>query len=200
VNSPCAAKNALGQRWWSALQRPMPGRFFCLRRGAQATAHEAVEDAEQSRGGVLEVAEPTPKHRVEVGDEPREAVASAAAGLRPHLVLERLQALLADQPTTGLGPVAQELEASPRLSAVADPRLVRVEGEAVGRHPRLDLAEGGPRLGFAAAQDHEVSGAGGTVLTKRPRKAHPYRRKHRGWIDAVRPSTARFARAQDEAL
>src|SRR5215469_17585306 len=103
--------------------------------GAQATAHEAVEDAEQRRGGMLEVAKPTPKHRVEVGDDPHQAVAPTAAGLRPHLVLERRQALLADQAAAGLEPIAQELEAMSRLSAVADPRFVRMERQAVGHHP-----------------------------------------------------------------
>jgi hypothetical protein len=92
---------------------------------------------------VLEVAEPTPQHRVEVVDDSREA----AAGLRPRLALERRQALLADQPTAGLEPVAEELEAVPRLSTVADARPVRVESKAVGGHPRRGVARGGQCLG-----------------------------------------------------
>src|SRR5438128_4040344 len=53
--------------------------------GAQASADEAVEDA--GWRGMLEVAKPSPKHRVEVGDNPLEAVAPAADRPRPHLVL-----------------------------------------------------------------------------------------------------------------
>src|SRR5882724_1595321 len=90
---------------------------------------------------MLEVAEPSPKHRVEVLDDPVEAVAAAPDRPGPHLVLERLQALLAHQPATSFEPVAQELEPVPRLAAVADPCLVWMEGQAIGRHPRRDLAE-----------------------------------------------------------
>ena len=52
--------------------------------------------------------------------------------LRPrhasHLILERLQALLTHQPATRLEPVTQEFKALARLAAVANPRLVRMEG------------------------------------------------------------------------
>ena len=46
---------------------------------AQAAADKAVEDAEQGWRGVLEVTKPAPKDRVEVGDDPLQAVAPAAA-------------------------------------------------------------------------------------------------------------------------
>src|ERR1700751_3584418 len=117
--------------------------FLLAQDGAQPAADKAVEDAEQSRCGVLEIAKPAPKHRVEVADDPLEAVASAAAGHASHFVLERLEALLAHQPATRRKPVAQELKSLSRLAAVADPCLLWVQGQAVGRDPRLDLAQGG---------------------------------------------------------
>src|SRR3954452_3705137 len=95
--------------------------------GTQAPTHEAIEDAEQSRPGMLEVAKPSPQHRVEVVDDPPEAVTPAAARLHPHRVLQRLQALLANQTLARLKPVAKEVEPLPRLSAVTNPRLVRMQ-------------------------------------------------------------------------
>src|SRR5689334_17196998 len=95
--------------------------------GAQASSHEAIEGAEHGWPGMFEVTKPSPKHRVEVVDDPSEAVASTAARLHPHLVPQRLQALLADQPPACLEPVAEEVEPLPRLSAVANPRLVRMQ-------------------------------------------------------------------------
>src|SRR5260370_15218105 len=74
--------------------------------GAQPSADEAIDDAKQSRCGMLEVAKPSPQHRVEVTDDPFQGVAAAADRLAPHFVLERLQALLAHQPATRLNPVA----------------------------------------------------------------------------------------------
>src|SRR5438552_13989156 len=68
--------------------------------GAQPSADEAVEDAEQSWCGVLEVAKPSPQHRVEVSDDPLQAIAPAAARHASDFVPERLQALLAHQPAT----------------------------------------------------------------------------------------------------
>src|SRR5579862_193485 len=52
--------------------------------GAQASAHEAVEDAIQGWRGMLEVAKPSPQQRVEVVDDPLEAVAAAPDRLAPH--------------------------------------------------------------------------------------------------------------------
>src|SRR5437868_5749265 len=74
----------------------------------------------------------------------------AFAGGRP---LERVPALLAHEAVAGLEPVTQEVEPLARVSAVADPRLVRVQREAVFRHPRLGLAECGHRLVFRPTQD-----------------------------------------------
>src|SRR5207244_13483361 len=109
------------------------------------------DDAEQSWRGVFEVTEPASKHWVEIIDDPSQAVASAAARQISHLVLERLQALLAHQPAACLKPVAQEIEPLSRLAAVAGPRLVWVQGQAVGRGPRLDLAPGGHGIRFRPA-------------------------------------------------
>ena len=74
--------------------------FLLAQDGAQPSADEAVEDAEHSRCGVLEVAKPFPKHRVEVSDDPLQAIAPAAARQASDFVPERLQALLAHQPAT----------------------------------------------------------------------------------------------------
>src|ERR1700757_2478329 len=54
--------------------------------GAQPSADEAVEDAEQSRWGVLEIAKPSPQHGVEVSDDPLQAVAPAAGRHASDLV------------------------------------------------------------------------------------------------------------------
>src|SRR5207253_6077680 len=120
--------------------------FLLAQDGAQPSADEAVKDAKQSRRGMLEVAEPSLKHRVEVLDDPVETVASAPDRPGPHLVLERRQALLAHQPATRFEPVAQELEPLPRLLAVADQRLVRMAGQAVRCPPRRDWARRRPAL------------------------------------------------------
>src|SRR5579862_946698 len=98
---------------------------------AQASAHEAVEALEHGWCGVFEVAKPSPQRRVEVVDDPAEAVAAAADGPRPHLVLYRLQALLTHQSSTRFEPVSKELEPLARLSAVAEARLVRMQGQTV---------------------------------------------------------------------
>src|SRR5437762_6644783 len=107
---------------------------------------------------MLEVAKPPPKQRVKVADDPLQAIATTAARQVSHLVLERLQALLADEPAPRLEPVAQEIKTLSRLAAVADPRLVWVQGQAVARDPRLDLAQGGQGLRFRPAQDHKIVG------------------------------------------
>src|SRR6266480_4498779 len=136
------------------------GALFVLAQdGAQPAADETVEDAEQSMFGVLEIAKPPPKHRVEILDDPLQAIAQAAARHPSHLVLERLQALLAHQPATCLKPVAQEIEPLSRLAAVADPRLIWMQGQALRHDPRLNLAQGGQGLRFRPAQDHQVSRA-----------------------------------------
>src|SRR5579871_4993804 len=123
---------------------------------AQTSSDEPVETPELGRHDMLKVAEPSPEHGIEVGDNPPQARPPAAPRLGAHFVLERFQALLAHVSATRLEPVAQEVEPLARLSAIDDPCLVRVEGQALGRRPRLDVAERGPRLVFAPAQDHEV--------------------------------------------
>ena len=148
----------------------MPGRLSCLRRMARRRRRmKPSMTRNKARRGMLEVTKPSPKHRVEIADDPLETVASAPDRSRPHLVLERLQALLANQPEPALGPakgrtrgarlepIAEELEPLPRLSAVTNPRLVRVKGQTVLRYPRLNLAQGGlgPRLPFGTgSQSH----------------------------------------------
>ena len=95
--------------------------FLLTQDGAQPSADKAVEDVEQSWCGLLEIPKPAPQYRVEIIDDPLEAVASAAARQAPHFVLERLQALFAHQLATRLEPVAKEFETLPRLAAVARP-------------------------------------------------------------------------------
>src|SRR5215469_1669092 len=130
--------------------------FLLAQNGAESSADEAIEDTEQSWRGMLEIAKPSPKHRVKITDDPLEAIATAAASQASHLVLERLQALLTDQPAPRLKPVAEEIEPLSRLAAVADPCLVWMQGQTIGRDPRLDLAQGGQGLCFRPAQDHKV--------------------------------------------
>src|SRR5260221_390243 len=119
-----------------------PGPFVLLAQdGPQPPPNETIKVAELEWCGVLEIAEPSPQRRIEIRDDPREAVTSAAYRLGPHLVLERSQALLSHEPATRLEPVAEEIESLSRLLAVDDPRLVRMQRQAVGRSPRLDFTQ-----------------------------------------------------------
>src|SRR6202140_1397380 len=101
-----------------------PGPLVLLAKdGPQPPPNETIKVAELEWCGVLEIAEPSPQRRVEIRDDPREAVTSAAYRFGPHLVLERSQALGSHEPTTRFESVAEEVETLPRLSAVDDPRL-----------------------------------------------------------------------------
>ena len=108
----------------------------------QPSSDEAVQMAVNGRRGLLEVAEPSPKHGVEIVDDPPHARAPAAAGYGAHFVprfrrgqaLERAQALLAHQPTSGFEPVAEEVKPLPRFATVAEPRLVRMQPQAIATH------------------------------------------------------------------
>ena len=104
----------------------------------QPPSDEAVEILEGGWIGLLEVSEPTPQHPVEIDDHDCEAVASCPFRLIPDAVLELVQTLLAHEAPAGFEPVAQELEPFPRLPAVADMRLGRVQRQAIGRDPRSD--------------------------------------------------------------
>src|SRR5215472_5092250 len=119
--------------------------------GTQPSSHKAVDGAEHTRRRMLEVAIPAAQRRIGVTDDPTQAVASGADRPASHLVPERLQALLANQPPACLEPIAEEVEPLPRLLAVADPRLVRVQRQPVLRHPCLNLAQGSFGLRLAAA-------------------------------------------------
>ena len=83
--------------------------------GTQPSPDEAVEDAEYVRPGVFEVAKPPSHQRIEVGDDPFQAIAPATSRLRPHLVLESHQTLVAHKPTTCFEPVAKEVKPLTRL-------------------------------------------------------------------------------------
>src|ERR1700737_1669966 len=111
--------------------------------GTQPSPNETIKVAELEWCGVLEIAEPSPQRRVDIRDDPREAVTSAAYRFGPPLVLERFQALLSHEPAPRLEPVAEEIESLPRLSAVDDPRLVRMQRQAIGRGPHLDFTPRG---------------------------------------------------------
>src|SRR5260370_8771595 len=141
--------------------------FLLAQEGTQPAADEAVEDAEQSWRGMFEVAKPPPKHRVEIGDDPFQAIASAAGRHPPHFVFERLQALLAHQPAACLEPVAKEVEPLSRLAAVAEARLVRMEAQTADPNPRLNLMQGGHGPAFPPTQDHDIGG-----VPPRPSTAH----------------------------
>src|SRR5205807_9792121 len=123
-----------------------PGPLVLLAQdGTQPPPNETIKVAELEWCGVLEIAEPSPQRRIEIRDDPREAVTSAAYRFSPHLILERSQALLSHEPAVRLESVTEEVESLPRLSAVDDPRLVRVQGQAIGRRPRIDFAQRSPR-------------------------------------------------------
>src|SRR6266481_7783906 len=118
-----------------------PGPLVLLAQdGTQPPPNETIKVAELEWCSVLEVAEPSPQRRVDIRDDPPEAVTSAAYRFGPHLVLERSQALVSHEPSPRFEPVAEEIESLPRLSAVDDPCLVRVQRQAVGRRPRIDVA------------------------------------------------------------
>src|ERR1700722_6979503 len=93
---------------------------------AQPPADEAIHETEHGWRGVLEVVEPSPKHRVEIADDPLHAVAAAPFRLGAHFVLERFQALLAHEPMPAFEAVAEEIKSLTPFTAVADPRLVRM--------------------------------------------------------------------------
>src|SRR5665213_4083602 len=133
------------------------GSFLLLAQDrAQPPSDEAVEEPELGWGSLLEVTEPSSKHRIEVGDNTLQAHATTAAGLAAHLVLERFQAFLAHEPTPTLEPIAEKVESLPRFSRIADPRLVRMQPQAVRRRPGRNLAQRRHCFFCRSAQDHEV--------------------------------------------
>ena len=77
--------------------------------------------------GVLEVAEPAAQHRIETGNHAGKAVATGAPSLSSDAVLEPVEALLTYKALAALEPLAEEVEAFPGLTAVADMRLVRMQ-------------------------------------------------------------------------
>src|SRR3984957_12651944 len=108
--------------------------------------------------GLFEVGEPASQRPIEIGRDAREAVAPRTPRLHPDAVLQLGQALLAHVTLAGLEPVAEELETLSRLPAVADMRLLRMQREAVHRHPGAPVIESGFRLLARPAQDHEIIG------------------------------------------
>src|SRR6266700_7106019 len=113
------------------------GSFLLLAQDrAQPPSYKAVEEPELGWSRVLEVAEPAPKHGIEVGNNPLQAHAPTTARLAAHLVLERSQAFLAHEPTPALEPITEEVESLARFSRVTDPRLVRMQRQAIRRRPR----------------------------------------------------------------
>src|SRR5258708_37848152 len=102
-----------------------PGPLVLLAQdGTQPPPNETIKVAELEWCGVLEIAEPSPQRRVEIPDDPRDAVPPAAYRLGPHLVLERPQALLSPEPAPRLEPAADETDSLSRISAVYQPRLL----------------------------------------------------------------------------
>ena len=71
-------------------------------------------------------------------------------------LLQLVEALLSHVTPAALEPIAEELEPVPLLPAVGDPRLRRVQREAVRCHPRPDQRESRFGLGVAAREDDEV--------------------------------------------
>src|SRR5215471_20941760 len=87
---------------------------------AKPPANELVEHAEGVRIGVLEIGEPAFEDRVQALDDPRVALPAGSSRPRPDLVLELVDALLADPTLSGFEPVAEELKPLPGLPAVAE--------------------------------------------------------------------------------
>ena len=67
---------------------------------------------------MFEITEPATQRRIEIGDDPRHALAFASPRFGAHFVLDRLQALVAHEAMAGFEPVTQEVESSARLPAV----------------------------------------------------------------------------------
>jgi hypothetical protein len=111
-----------------------------LRGIAQPSSDETVHQSKLRGDGVFEVFEPAAEPRVEVLDDPPQTVASASFRQGARLVLERLPALVAHESSSTPEPTAEEIESLAWLSRVADPRLVRMRRQPVGRRPRRDLA------------------------------------------------------------
>ena len=83
-----------------------------------------------------------------------------APRLRPvmarTLSLNARRLYLAHQPTSGFEPVAEEVKPLPRFATVAEPRLVRMQPQAIVCDPRHRPAQGCFRLLRRPAQNHEV--------------------------------------------
>lgn len=85
---------------------PEPGSLLLLAQDrAQPPSDKTVKELELAWGGMFEVAEPPPKHGIEVGDDPPQTHTSASFRPGAHLVLERFQAFLTHEPKTALEPI-----------------------------------------------------------------------------------------------
>ena len=109
---------------------------------------------------VLEVAKPAPQHRVQIGDDRAPGCHPACARVLSRILsLKRLQALLPHPAPTRLEAIAEKVEAFPRLPAIADLGLVRVQRQAVFLSPKpAPSRSAAVASSAAAAQDHEVVG------------------------------------------
>src|SRR5260370_29230837 len=105
---------------------------------------------------VLKVAEPATQRPIEVGDDAREAVAARASRLRPDAVLEAGQTLLSDQTPTGFEPIAKEVEALPRVPAVAAMGLFPMQTPALVVVQSTHPPQRGPRPFSAPAENHDI--------------------------------------------
>src|SRR3954451_12902000 len=102
---------------------------------AQPSSGELIEHEEGTRMRVLEVLEPASQCPIEIGDDTFEAVPARPSRLASNRILETVQAFLANNPPSGIEPVAEELEPFPMLPAVADMRLARMQSQAVLSSP-----------------------------------------------------------------
>ncbi|HRD78662.1 MAG TPA: hypothetical protein PK264_22445 [Hyphomicrobiaceae bacterium] len=81
--------------------------FLPSQQGAQSATDHRAEYGEVARVGVLEVADLTAQHRIQVGDDALEAIAPRAVGLGPDAVFEFGQVLLANVAVASAKPVAE---------------------------------------------------------------------------------------------
>jgi hypothetical protein len=124
---PCEPRTALrprGKRWSSACDRPSGSRgrdsFPACAGSAQPPPDQPIQPFEGRVMGVFEVVQPASQNRGQTGHAPFEAAAPGPLRLGPDLVLELVQAILADMTPFPRKAVAKEADPPPssRVSAI----------------------------------------------------------------------------------
>ena len=124
---------------------------------AKPHPYPGVEPGERGCVAVLEIFKPASQRPVDIQDDCVEAMAVRAPGFGANRVSEFPQALRSRPTIAELEVVAEEVKAA-TLSGVDDAGLVRVERQAGGFRPPVDVFQCSSGVGLAAAEDHEVVG------------------------------------------